>query len=188
MDYSTDNFFLEMQPHERAFDEDGQEIISEQRIVNEWIIQQGLPTIITTDAHYLAKEHRKFHKAYLTSDNDEDKASVREVDSFYATTYHMDTEEIHSYLNHYIDESLINQCIDNAWNIEDKASVREVDSFYATTYHMDTEEIHSYLNHYIDESLINQCIDNAWNIAQRVKGYNLIIWIQKRFTHTLITI
>ena len=174
--FGKDNFFLEMQPHERAFDENGQEIISEQRIVNEWIIQQGLPTIITTDAHYLAKEHRKFHKAYLTSDNDEDKASVREVDSFYATTYHMDTEEIHSYLNHYIDESLINQCIDNAWDISQRVKGYNLTRKQAVTEFPLPPENEWFINDdildmfYDNEKEFNNCI-TMWESDNLYNGY-----------------
>lgn len=113
--FGKDYFFLEMQPHKRHYDEEGNEIISEQRIVNEWIYERNLPTIITTDSHYLKEEHRALHKAFLTSDQDEDKSSVREVDAFYETTYLMSSEEIHNHLDHYLPTEFIDECIDNAW-------------------------------------------------------------------------
>lgn len=113
--FGKDHFFLEMQPHKRHYDEEGNEIISEQRIVNEWIYERNLPTIITTDSHYLKEEHRALHKAFLTSDQDDDKASVREVDSFYETTYLQSSEEIHNHLDHYLPTEFIDECIDNAW-------------------------------------------------------------------------
>ena len=113
--FGKDHFFLEMQPHKRHYDEEGNEIISEQRIVNEWIYERNLPTIITTDSHYLKEEHRALHKAFLTSDQDDDKASVREVDAFYETTYLMSSEEIHNHLDHYLPTEFINECIDNSW-------------------------------------------------------------------------
>ena len=49
---------------------------------------------ITLDAHYLKKEDRVIHKAYLNSQNGD-----REVDRFYATTYLMGHEEICSYMS-----------------------------------------------------------------------------------------
>ena len=113
--FGKDKFFLEMQPHKRKYDEEGNEITTEQEIVNTWIRDRGLPAIITTDAHYLTEDQRMLHKAFLTSDQDEDKASAREVDDFYETTYHMSSNEIHEYLDYYLGEDFINECIENAW-------------------------------------------------------------------------
>lgn len=45
--------------------------------------------IVTTDAHYLKKEDREIHKAYLNS-----KGGEREVDSFYEYAYLQTTEEV----------------------------------------------------------------------------------------------
>ena len=85
--FGKDNFFLEMQPSNSK----------EQNYVNDKIIElskkKSIPFIITTDTHYLKKEDRKIHKAYLNAQEGE-----REVDDFYATTYLMDTEELESYL------------------------------------------------------------------------------------------
>ena len=44
--------------------------------------------VIGTDAHYLTKEDRVIHKAYLNS-----KEGDREVDSFYEFTYVMEFDE-----------------------------------------------------------------------------------------------
>lgn len=80
------NFFLEMQPSASK----------EQSYVNKAIIRLSerldIPYIITTDSHYLKKEDATVHKAYLNSQDGD-----REVDSFYATTYMMGTEELESY-------------------------------------------------------------------------------------------
>ena len=54
----------------------------------------NIPYIITTDSHYLKKEDKPIHKAYLNSQNGD-----REVDDFYATTYMMSTEELESHMN-----------------------------------------------------------------------------------------
>ena len=80
-------FYLELQPSASK----------EQTFVNRELINLSKITntkyIITTDSHYLRKEDAKIHKAYLNSQDGD-----REVDSFYATTYMMNTEELESYL------------------------------------------------------------------------------------------
>lgn len=81
------DFYIELQP---SFNQD-------QRDYNKFAydigIQYNIPSIIATDAHYLKKDDRKVHKAYLNAgDND------REVDAFYASTFIMSAEEIHSYM------------------------------------------------------------------------------------------
>lgn len=81
--FGEGNFFLELQPNTAM----------EQTVVNEYLIklseELNIPFIITCDTHYLKKEDREVHKAYLNSQNGE-----REVDAFYATTYLMNTNEI----------------------------------------------------------------------------------------------
>lgn len=83
-----ENFFLELQPS----------ATKEQTYVNRKLIEisnlLNIDYIITTDSHYLTKEDRKIHKAFLNAQNGD-----REVDAFYATTYLMDTEELVSHLD-----------------------------------------------------------------------------------------
>ena len=70
----------------------------EQLFVNSNIIKLykklNIPYIITNDGHYLKKEDAAIHKAFLNSQDGD-----REVDSFYATTYLMGTEELETYMN-----------------------------------------------------------------------------------------
>lgn len=54
----------------------------------------GIKIIVTTDAHYLNKEDRWIHKAYLNS-----KQGDREVDLFYETCYLQPTQDIIEYLS-----------------------------------------------------------------------------------------
>lgn len=86
--FGKDNFYLELQPSETK----------EQTYVNRKLIEISkavdIPYIITTDSHYLRREDRAIHKAYLNSQDKE-----REVDSFYATTYLMDTEDLENHLD-----------------------------------------------------------------------------------------
>lgn len=88
--FGRGNFFLELQPPA----EQG----NEQWAVNQVLVSLSeeleIPYIITTDSHYLRKEDASIHKAYLNSQDGE-----REVDSFYATTYMMSTEELESYFD-----------------------------------------------------------------------------------------
>lgn len=85
--FGNGNFFFELQP---SFNQ-------EQIYVNRKLIELSedfqIPYIITTDSHYLKKEDRNIHKAYLNAQNGD-----REVDDFYATTYMMNTEELESYM------------------------------------------------------------------------------------------
>lgn len=90
-----ENFYLEMQPSNNK----------EQVIVNKKLLQlsklTGTKYIITTDSHYLKKEDRKIHKAYLNAQNGD-----REVDDFYATTYMMSDEELRSFFPYFSEEEV----------------------------------------------------------------------------------
>ena len=86
--FGADNFFLELQPSESA----------EQTYVNRMLIDLAnnfhFKYIITTDSHYLKKEDAAIHAAYLNAQDGD-----REVASFYATTYMMNTEELESHMD-----------------------------------------------------------------------------------------
>ena len=93
--FGRGNFYLELQPSKNK----------DQIYVNKQLIElsgiTGIPYIITTDSHYLKKEDRVVHKAYLNAQNGD-----REVDEFYATTYMMGTEELESYFSYFSEEEL----------------------------------------------------------------------------------
>ena len=86
--FGVDNFFLELQPSESH----------EQTYVNRMLIDLAnnfhYRFIISTDSHYLKKEDASIHAAYLNAQDGD-----REVASFYATTYMMDTEELESHMD-----------------------------------------------------------------------------------------
>ena len=86
--FGADNFYLELQPSESH----------EQTYVNRMLIDIAnnyhLRYIISTDSHYLKKEDATIHAAYLNAQNGD-----REVSSFYATTYMMNTEELESHMD-----------------------------------------------------------------------------------------
>lgn len=81
--FGIDHFYFELQPAGSP----------EQNYVNTEILKlsetTGIPYIITTDSHYLKKEDAPIHEAYLNSQD-----ADREVKSFYATTYMMNTHEL----------------------------------------------------------------------------------------------
>ena len=86
--FGQDNFYLELQPSESH----------EQTYVNRKLInlseELNVPYIITTDSHYLKKEDADIHEAFLNAQDGD-----REVKSFYATTYMMNTEELESHMD-----------------------------------------------------------------------------------------
>ena len=88
--FGEGNFYLEMQP--AANDE--QECANKELFNLSQIT--GVPYIITTDTHYLKKVDAPIHKAFLNSQDGD-----REVDSFYATTYLMSTDELESYFQYF---------------------------------------------------------------------------------------
>jgi len=92
--FGKENFVLEMQPSKNK------DQITVNRKLLEFANKFGLRYIITTDSHYLKKEDRAIHKAYLNAQNGD-----REVDDFYATTYMMGTEEIEEYMKYSFKEN-----------------------------------------------------------------------------------
>ena len=87
--FGKENFFLEMQPSRNK-----EQIIVNRKLL-EFARRHELEYIITTDSHYLKKEDRLIHKAYLNAQNGD-----IEVDDFYATTYMMGTEELEKLMSH----------------------------------------------------------------------------------------
>lgn len=97
-----DDFFLEIQPSFSV----------EQVYVNKHIVDigrhQNIRVIATTDSHYLSKDDRLVHKAYLNAGEGD-----REVDAFYATTYLMSVEEMFEYFKENISDEVFNQVLHN---------------------------------------------------------------------------
>lgn len=108
--FGKGNFFLEMQPSANI----------EQRYVNNWIIELSkefdIPYIITNDAHYLKKEDLAVEEIFLNS-----QGGDREVRDFYATTYLMSDEEIHSYMDAYIGRECVLTAYKNIESILERA-------------------------------------------------------------------
>ena len=77
----------------------------------------GIKMVVGTDAHYLTKNERSVHKAYLNS-----KEGDREVDSFYEFTYLMDSDEVTDLLSKSFtgEKSVANEILDNTLEIQEK--------------------------------------------------------------------
>ena len=128
--FGKENFFLETQPSDNK----------EQIYVNKWIInfakELEILAIVTTDSHYLTKEDRKFHKAYLNS-----KDGDREVDEFYATTYVMKPEEIHSYMDKYESAEMVDWLMENTRIIGDQVQQYDLRKPFKLPYLPSKEDI-----------------------------------------------
>ena len=110
-----DDFYLECAPAASK----------EQILVNKKLedigIAMGVKMVIGSDAHYLTKEDRYVHKAYLNS-----KGGEREVDSFYEYSYLQDDEELRKNLSLSFQEQIIDKMY--AWSMEifDKIEVYDL--------------------------------------------------------------
>ena len=88
LDLFGDDFYIECAPSNKE----------DQMTVNSQLFKiataYNVKMVIGTDSHYLTKEDRMVHKAYLNSQDKE-----REVDAFYATAYLMDTDDLEEHLD-----------------------------------------------------------------------------------------
>lgn len=105
-----DDFYLECAPAASR----------DQIVVNKKLRQisdaMKIPMVIGSDAHYLSKEDRYVHKAYLNS-----KGGEREVDSFYEYSYLQTEEEIFENLRKsFNDDEYISNLFKNSLSIYDK--------------------------------------------------------------------
>lgn len=109
LDVFGDDFYVEVAPGESA----------EQIYCNQKLIaiahQYGVKAIPGTDSHYLSKDLRFAHKAYLNS-----KDGEREVDTFYEYAYLMSEEECTEHLRKSLDEATIAWLFENSMEIYNK--------------------------------------------------------------------
>lgn len=150
--FGKGNFFLELQPSHNE----------EQVYVNNELLKLGarmnIPAIISTDSHYLKLEDRPIHKAYLNS-----KDGDREVDDFYATTYVMTPEEIHSYMDEYIGAEAVNKCLANTRLIYDMVEDWELKRNFRLPYLPSPEDIEFARNPHYDFPAAANLNWNVWN-------------------------
>ena len=79
----------------------------------------GIKMVIGTDAHYLTKNDRYVHKAYLNSHSSKE----REVDAFYEYSYLQEEEDIRINLSDSYDDNFISYMFNNSMEIFDKIEV-----------------------------------------------------------------
>lgn len=103
-----ENFFLETQP---SFNKEQIAVNLQYKRLSQ---ELKIPTIITLDAHYLKKEDEPIHHAFLTSQDGD-----RETHEFYASTYMMSREEIHSYMDNSIGAETVSEWMNNTKLIYD---------------------------------------------------------------------
>ena len=107
--FGKEDFYFEMQP---SFNK-------EQIYVNHKLVELGaelgIKYVITNDAHYLKKEDRPIHKAFLNAQQGD-----REVDDFYATTYLMSDKEIREYMEEEMGEEVLQSAYQAIKEIGDK--------------------------------------------------------------------
>ena len=75
----------------------------------------GISMVVGSDAHYLQKQDRYVHKAYLNS-----KDGEREVDSFYEFAYLMSPDECAELLRESFDEETVSQIFNNSLSLQEK--------------------------------------------------------------------
>ena len=103
-----ENFFLEVQP---ARSRDQLAVYQATLKLQE---ETKIPVVISLDAHYLKKEDKEIHHAFLTAQDGD-----RETEEFYATTYMMSREEIHSIMDKAIGEEKVSEWMNNTKKIYD---------------------------------------------------------------------
>lgn len=105
--FGKNHWYIEIQP---SWQED-------QIAYNKYLLKTfwgRMPFIFTTDSHYLKKEDRSIHRAFLNS-----KQGDREVDSFYASAYMMSYDEVWDYFKDYVTEAQMQEMAQNTLRILD---------------------------------------------------------------------
>lgn len=179
------DFYLELQPS----------LTENQIAVNKMLLmlseQMDVKAIVTTDAHYLKKEDRDIHRAYLQSHEEE-----REVDEFYASTYLMDETEIHDYLCGYCSDETIQMLFDNTreigakvetYSLQSPTQVPSPQDLAPSVCHLFTKEYHKYP--YIEKFAYSPYKDDkdylAW-IETGIRTYEKFNLISNEYYHEIL--
>ena len=109
LDLFGDDFYIEVAPAKSK-----DQVAANKRFVK--IAEAfGIKLCVGSDSHYLRKEDRYVHKAYLTS-----KPGEREVDSFYEYCYLMNEQEIRENLRAGLPDEVIDQIFCNSMEMAKK--------------------------------------------------------------------
>ena len=105
-----EDFYIECAPSDKPDQILANQLLRE--VAEEWNIKM----VVGTDAHYLTKDQRAIHKAYLTS-----KEGEREVDEFYEFARLMDSDEVEQLLNlSFQNKPFVQEILDNTLEIQSK--------------------------------------------------------------------
>lgn len=107
------DFYLEIAP---ATSKDQIEV---NKMINKLSSLYSIPIVIGDDSHYLKKEDRYIHKAYLNS-----KGGERETDLFYEYSYLQDEEDIRKNLEP--SEIDVDSCFKNSMDMFDKIEIYDL--------------------------------------------------------------
>lgn len=167
-DLFHDDFYIEVQPG----------IYTEQKLYNKRVKDiskaLGVKIIYSTDSHYLKKEDRNIHKAFLNS-----KEGEREVDDFYATSYMMSKEEVWEYLQTDFTLEEFEELTHNSNEI--KAKIQQYDLFkpqIIPSVEIDVEKVSHYFSkykglgyEYIDKMINSTYEQDQYWIGRVLQGY-----------------
>lgn len=169
-----DDFYVECAPGQSK-----EQIIANKRLQSVASAFQ-VKMIIGTDAHYLNKEDRYVHKAYLTS-----KEGEREVDSFYAYSYLQDDNDIRenfapSFDNDFVDQMYLNS--EEIYNKIENYSLchkQVIPKVAVKHYDKKENELSQYptltklykSDNEVDKYWINQCVDKLKELNLYNKEY-----------------
>lgn len=173
--FGKENFFLEMQPG----------ISEEQKQVNKFLLKLStvydIDYIITTDSHYLTKDHQKVHEAYLQSKEEE-----REVASFYSTTYLMSEEEMYAYMD-YFPKEVIKKGIENTGKIGERVEEYNLQcSTIVPAADVPSFEVAHYFKEYYDSYPILLTYAESENIYDRYLLYLIEKGYDKKIKHAKV--
>ena len=115
LDLFNDDFYIEVAPSTNK------EQITFNKAVCDLADFYNIKMIYGCDAHYLRKEDRYIHKAYLNS-----KEAEREVDDFYTFSHLMDNEEAWEYLKESYDQDKFIELCNNSMEIYDKIGTYDI--------------------------------------------------------------
>ena len=122
--FGKDDFYIECAPS----------IKEDQVIVNKQLLNVAhafnLKMVVGTDAHYLKKEDRYVHKAFLNSKEEE-----REVDDFYEYAYLQSPDEVRQHLSVAMSDRDIDWIFENSLEVKDKIT------FYTLEEHQRIPEV-----------------------------------------------
>lgn len=114
--FGIEDFYLELQPGAT------EEQVQYNKLLLAISSATGVKVICTTDTHYLSKEDRPIHKAFLNA-----KEGEREIDDFYGTTYLMDIEELWGYFKSQMDIDTFVDIIKNTQHLSDKVEFYDLE-------------------------------------------------------------